>query len=72
MVRRSQTLHLHRRVKALFKRSRESLGNREMMKALLEEGFEIGRYKVRSVMKTLRLKVRQRIAYKVTTKKTQR
>ncbi len=39
-------LHLHRRMKALFKQSRDSLGNREMMKKLREEGFQIGRYKV--------------------------
>jgi putative transposase len=65
----AETLHLYRRMKALFKQSRDSLGSREMMKKLREEGFEIGRYKVRSVMKKLKLKVTQRIAYKVTTKR---
>jgi putative transposase len=63
----SQTLHLYRRVKVLFKQSRGSLGNREMMKKLREEGFKIGRYKVRSVMAKLNLKAIQRTAYKVTT-----
>lgn len=62
-------LHLHRRMKVLFEQSRESLGNREMMKKLREEGIEIGRYKVRNLMKKLNLKVTQRIAYKVTTKR---
>ena len=62
-------LHLHRRMKALFKLSRDSLGSRELMKTLREEGFNIGRYKVRNLMKKLNLKVTQRIAYKVTTKR---
>ena len=65
----ADTLHLYCRVKALFKQSRGSLGNREMMKKLLKEGMKIGRYKVRKVMNTLNLKVTQRIAYKVTTKR---
>jgi len=58
-------------MKALFKQSRNSLGSREMMKKLREEGIEIGRYKVRNLMKKLDLTVTQRIAYKVTTKRKQ-
>ncbi len=46
-----------------------SLGSREMMKKLREEGIQIGRYKVRNLMRKLNLKVTQRIAYKVTTKR---
>ena len=65
----ADVLHLHRRMKALFKRSRSSLGSREMMKKLREEGFQAGRYKVRNLMKKLNLKVTQRVAYKVTTKR---
>jgi putative transposase len=65
----ADVLHLHRRMKALFEQSRDSLGSREMMKKLREEGIEIGRYKVRNLMKKLNLKVTQRIAYKVTTKR---
>lgn len=68
----AHVLHLHRRMKALFKQSRESLGSREMMKKLREEGIEIGRYKVRKLMKILNLIVTQRIAYKVTTKRDHR
>ena len=56
-------------MKALFKQSRNSLGSREMMKKLREEGIKIGCYKVRNLMKTLNLKVTQRIAYKETTKR---
>ena len=68
----AEELHLYRRLRALFKRSRESLGSREMMKKLNEEGFNIGRYKVRGLMARLNLIVSQRVAYKVTTKKNHR
>ena len=60
---------LHMRVKKLFAKSRESLGSRELMKLLRKEGFNVGRYKVRSLMKKLGLVVKQRKAYKVTTKR---
>ena len=40
-----------------------------MMKKLREEGFSIGREKTRRLMKRLELKVTQRVAYKVTTKR---
>lgn len=62
-------LHLHRRMKDLFKKSRKSLGSREMMKKLREEGYEIGRYRVRRLMRELKLVVKQRIAYKATTQR---
>ncbi len=68
----ADVLHLHRRMKALFKQSRNSLGSRQMMKKLREEGVSIGRYKVRKLMKKLNLKVTQRIAFKVTTKRNYR
>lgn len=67
----AETLHLHRRMKALFEKSRDSLGSREMKKKLREEGFTIGRYKVRKLMEKLKLIVKQRIAYKVTTKRNE-
>jgi putative transposase len=65
----AQTLDLHRRAKALFKESRDSLGSRELGKKLRKEGFEITRYQVIKLMKRLCLIVKQRIAYKVTTKR---
>lgn len=65
----AETLSLYRRMKALFKASRNSLGSREMMKKLRKEGYKIGRYKVRKLMKKLGLIVTQRVAYKVTTKR---
>lgn len=55
----AETLNLYRRVKLLFKQSRQSLGNREMTKKLREEGFIVGRHKVRTVMNRLGLKVTQ-------------
>jgi len=60
-------LHLYRRLRALFKASRNSLGSRELSKKLQEEGFDIGRYRTRTLMRRLGLKVQQRIAYQVTT-----
>ena len=64
-----EELNLRRRMKQLFERSRESLGSREMAKKLRGEGFKIGRYRVRKLMKNLGLTVRQRVAYKITTKR---
>lgn len=64
----AQELMLRRRMKALFEKSRASLGSREMTKALRGEGFEIGRYRARQLMRQMGLKVAQRVAYKVTTK----
>ena len=65
----AEELHLRRRVKTLFERSRDSLGSREMARKLREEGFKISRYRVRKLMKELGLIVKQRVAYKVTTKR---
>ena len=47
----AQTLRLYRRAKALFKASRNSLGSRELAKALRKEGFEITRYRTIKLMK---------------------
>ena len=62
-------LQLTRRIKQLFQASRGSLGSREMVKNLRKEGFSIGRYRVRSLMRRLKLKVIQRQAYRVTTQR---
>ena len=62
-------LHLYRRAKMLFKASRNSLGSRELSKKLREEGFQVGRYRTQTLMRKLNLKVTQRVAYKVTTKR---
>ena len=65
----AEELHLYRRAKALFSASRESLGSRELAKKLRAEGFEITRYRMMKIMQKLKLVVRQRVAYKVTTKR---
>jgi transposase InsO family protein len=64
-----ETLKLYRLVRQLFKQSRGSLGNREMVKKLRKEGYQVGRYLVRKIMHRLRLKATQRHAYKVTTQR---
>jgi len=65
----ADTLHLRRRTKALFSDSRQSLGSRELIKKLRKEGFQVGRCRVRSLMKTLDLAVTQWLVYKVTKKR---
>lgn len=65
----AEQLSLYRHAKHLFKESRDSLGTRELMKQLRLLGFQIGRHKTRRLMTTLGLVVRQRRAYKVTTKR---
>ena len=69
MIITADELRLYRCTKALFKASRGSLGSRQLMKNLRKEGFVVGRYKVIKLMKKLNLRVKQRIAYKVTTKR---
>ncbi len=54
-------------MKELFTASRGSLGSRMMKQNLRQEGFEIGRDKTRRLMKSLKLKVKQKRKYKVTT-----
>lgn len=65
----AEALHLYRRAKALFKASRSSLGSRELVKKLSEEGIQVSRHRVRMVMQQLGLKVTQRMAYKATTQR---
>lgn len=60
---------MHRRIKQLFNDSRGSLGSRQLVKKLASEGICASRTKVRKIMKVLSLKVIQRVAYKVTTKR---
>ena len=64
-----EQLRLHRRIKELFNASRGSLGSRQLVKRLASEHITISRTKVRKIMKIHKLKVVQRVAYKVTTKR---
>lgn len=65
----AEELHLYRRAKVLFEASRASLGSRELAKKLRAEGIVITRYRMITIMTKLNLKVTQRIAYKVTTRR---
>lgn len=65
----AEQLSLYRKAKQLFKKSRNSLGYRELRKKLCSEGFNISDYGVKKLMATLGLVVTQRVAYKVTTKR---
>ena len=62
-----EELALRRRMKALFRASRDSLGSRTLAENLREEGFKIGRNRTSRLMKVLDLKVKQKRKYKVTT-----
>ena len=55
------------KVKQLFDKSRNTYGSRRLKKALNNEDYEIGRFKVRSMMKKLELKVRYPKRFKTTT-----
>lgn len=58
---------LCQRMKSLFTESRQSLGSRQMSKQLRKEGFEIGRYRARSLMKKLGLEVKRKKQFVLTT-----
>lgn len=58
---------LEKRMVVLFEQHKQNYGSRRLMKALREEGFEIGRYRVRKLMKSLELFVKQKLRYKNTT-----
>jgi len=64
-----EELNMYRTARQLFKRSRGSLGSRQLCKNLRRAGFNVGRYRTRSIMRKLKLVVTQRQAYKVTTKR---
>uniref|UniRef100_UPI0009ED9784 IS3 family transposase n=1 Tax=Pseudoalteromonas sp. MQS005 TaxID=1854052 RepID=UPI0009ED9784 len=64
-----EQLNLYRKAKYFFKKSRNSLGYRELRKKLRSEGFSVSDYGVQKLMATLGLVVTQRVAYKVTTKR---
>lgn len=63
----AEEVALRRRMKALFKASRESLGSRTLTRNLRQEGFDVGRTRVRSLMKKLGLRVKTKRKYQVTT-----
>jgi len=58
---------LRQRLKAIFKESRESAGSRRLVKGLRAEGYRIGRYRVRRLMKQLGLVVKTKRKFRLTT-----
>ena len=62
-------LGLKVQVKALFEKHKQRIGSRTIKTLLNQSGYEVGRYKIRSVMRKLELVCQQRRAFKVTTKK---
>ena len=62
-----EELALRRRMKTLFAESRGSLGSRMMTANLRAEGFTVGRERVRQLMKTMNLRVKQKRKYQITT-----
>ena len=55
------------RIRAIFNESRGSYGSRRIVKKLQSQGHQIGRYKVRRLMRQLGLKAKASMRYKVTT-----
>jgi putative transposase len=58
---------LKKRLIALFHQHNQNYGSRRLANALREESFQIGRYRVRKLMKTGELFVQQKLRYKNTT-----
>lgn len=55
------------RIKAIFKEHKSKYGSRRILEQLESEGHQIGRYKVRRLMRNLGLKAKFPRKYKVTT-----
>ncbi len=55
------------RIKEIFNQSRGSYGSRRIVKDLQSEGYQIGRYKVRRMMRQLGLKAKTPKRFKLTT-----
>jgi putative transposase len=58
---------LESEIKNLFIKHKQQYGSRRIMKELQKQGYQIGRYQVRSLMKKLGLKVKKRNRFQVTT-----
>jgi transposase InsO family protein len=60
------------RIREIFAFHRQSYGSRRMIRALRLEGYQIGRHKVRRLMRELGLKAKRRRRFKVTTESNHR
>jgi transposase InsO family protein len=64
---RSDETALQRRIKEIFDQSRGSYGSRRVAKQLKDEGHQIGRYKVRRIMRQMGLRAKTPRRFKLTT-----
>lgn len=55
------------KVRSIFKKSKNTYGTRRIVKSLVNEGFKVGRFKVRKIMEKLGLEARYPKKYKATT-----
>ena len=60
-------VNLEDRIKTIFDQSRATYGSRRIAKKLQSEGYRTGRYRARSFMRKLGLKVKKTKRYKMTT-----
>jgi putative transposase len=58
---------LKNKVKRLFEQSRKTYGSRRLVNSLNEEGYSVGRFKIRRLMRELELQARYPKRFKVTT-----
>jgi transposase InsO family protein len=63
----SKEAALAARIRSIFKEHKGKYGSRRIAKQFKEKGYDIGRYKVRRIMKLLGLKAKLSRRYKVTT-----
>lgn len=69
-IKKDEDLCLVVEIKTLSKLSRNSYGNRRIAKGLQAKGYNIGRYRVRRLMRRAGIECRQRRRYRVTTNST--
>ena len=58
---------LEARIKEIFNESKGTYGSRRMVKKLKSEGYDVGRYRIRNLMRKIKLKAKTPKRYKVTT-----
>ena len=58
---------LKTKIQSLFDKSRKTYGSRRLVIALNEQGYQVGRFKVRTLMEQLQLEVRYPKRFRVTT-----
>lgn len=67
-IKRSKDIYLLIKLKELAKKTRHSYGSRRISKFFKSQGFSVGRYKSRTLMKQAKIECKQRRSYKITTK----